>query len=109
MKVGPYVHSVIDRNFKWARVVEGALDTIIDGNNARGNKTRISEVLKSEAWLTGYCTGNCANNCTGSYGGEPVWSYLQKQVNPIKEDVKVLDTSIRIMCKGMITSVAAVT
>jgi hypothetical protein len=33
---------------------------------------------------------------------------MQKQVNPVKEDLRVEEPSIRVMCKGMITLLAAV-
>ena len=48
-----------------------------------------------------YCKGACPNNCTGNQGGGPEFEYMQKSVNPAKEDLRVPDPSIRFMCKGI--------
>ena len=101
LKVGPYVHSKTDREFKWAQIVERASGTRgKDGKMIRKNETNVNIVLKSEAWLNGFCIGDCVHNCTGSLEGEPVWSYMQKRINPVLEDLRVPDNTIRVMCKG---------
>ena len=95
------MHAVYDRELKWQTVVETAIDEVDEfDNDKRENVTDIYIVIKSEAWLNGFCIGSCPNNCTANQGGEGHWTYIQKSVSPIVNDLKPKDTKLRIMCKG---------
>ena len=95
------MHAVYDRELKWQTVVETATDEVDEfDNDKRENVTDIYIVIKSEAWLNGFCIGSCPNNCTANQGGEGHWTYIQKSVSPIVNDLKPKDTKLRIMCKG---------
>ena len=95
------MHAVYDRELKWQTVVETAIDEVDEfDNDKRENVTDIYIVIKSEAWLNGFCIGSCPNNCTANQGGEGHWTYIPKSVSPIVNDLKPKDTKLRIMCKG---------
>ena len=71
----------------------------------RQNETDVNVVLKSEAWMNGFCYGTCPNNCTQNQEAEASWIYIQKSALPIKEDLRITDKTIRVMCKGTIALV----
>ena len=95
------MHSKHDREFRWAQKIERATDKVDEtGEQATTVDVSVNIVLKSETWINGFCKGACPNNCTGNQGGGPEFEYMQKSVNPVKEDLRIPDPSIRFMCKG---------
>ena len=102
-QLGPYIHSKYDREFKWAAIVERDLGIEDEFDRPiRQNETDVNVVLKSEAWINGFCYGTCPNNCTQNQEAEASWIYIQKSALPIKEDLRITDKTIRVMCKGTI-------
>ena len=97
-QVGPYVHSLYSNELRWHQILE------VNTENSNTTKTAKSSryCYKSESWIHGDCIDSCADNCTNHAGRLSSWSYIQKSVNPTQEDVNVLDSSLRIMCKGKI-------
>ena len=97
-QVGPYVHSLYANELRWDQILEVYIE-----NSDTPKTTKASRYCyKSESWIYGDCTDSCADNCTNHAGRLSSWSYIQKSVNPIQEDVDVLDSSLRVMCKGRI-------
>ena len=71
-----------------------------NGEDVTTIDTNVNVVLKSETWINGYCSGSCISNCTGNQGGGPVFEFIRKSIDPVKEDIRVEDPSIRFMCKS---------
>ena len=92
------MHSLYANELKWQQILE------VNSENSDTPEikkaTRYS--YKSESWINGNCIDSCADNCTNHAGVLSSWSYIQKSINPITEDVDVLDSSLRVMCKGRI-------
>merc|ERR1712223_155165 len=100
-QIGPSVHAKHEREFRWAQRIERATDNVNDaGENIRTVDVSVNIVLKSETWINGYCSGSCPNNCTGNQGGGAEFDYIQKSVNPVKEDLRIPDSSIKFMCRN---------
>ena len=98
------MHAKHDREYKWALKVEIGSDNVDEnGEDITSIDNIISNLLKSETWINGYCDGSCPNNCTGNQGGGPEFDFVQKSVSPIKEDVRVTGLPLRFMCKGKLS------
>ena len=95
------MHAKHEREFRWAQRIERATDNVNEaGENIRTVDVSVNIVLKSETWINGYCSGSCPNNCTGNQGGGAEFDYIQKSVNPVKEDLRIPDSSIKFMCRS---------
>ena len=65
------------------------------GEFVKRNKTLPVVSFKSEAWFINQeCALSCPSNCTD-------WHYIQKSLNPGDEDIRVLDSSLKTVSKGM--------
>ena len=89
------------------------------GNNT-GPYLNVHAVSKSEAWLSGTCDSDCPGNCTGGgrrqcegneAGGvgkgkcqklnkQSEWNYIQKSLNPGRDDKPIIDPFLRTVCKS---------
>ena len=100
LQVAQSRQAISSKLLKYEHIIE---DRTYDGTLE--NQTITTTVFKSEAWFNGRCDSLCPGNCTGDTqgkGGKSEWTYIQKASNPAIDDQKILDLSLRTVCKGNI-------
>lgn len=93
--MAPNIQAVSGKLIKYKQIIQRESE-----NFKLENETFDANVYKSEVWFTGKCISLCPGNCTNNVGGDAEWSYVQKTFNPVKADFKILDVSLKVVCKG---------
>ena len=98
--MAPHLKAITSKLLRYKHIVEAETE-----NFKLVNETFGAVVYKSEVWLTGRCEGSCPGNCTNKEGADTEWSYMKKYFNPAKDDEKLLDLTLKTVCKGKVSQI----